>query len=61
MDVGDLAVNVKLQKHCLSKIALPLKTFYHVSIVLYFLMSYFLPEINYWIKYIIIYILSTLN
>lgn len=47
MDVGDLAVNVKLQKHCLSKIALPLKTFYHVSIVLYFLMSYFLPEINY--------------
>lgn len=62
MDVGDLAHNVKLQKLYINKIALPLKNFYHVSIVLYLLMSYnFLPEINYRIKYLVIYTLSTLN
>lgn len=62
MDVGDLADNVKLQKLYINKSALPLKSFYHVSIVLYLLMSYnFLPEINYRIKYLVIYTLSTLN
>ena len=62
MNVGDLADNIKLQKLCINKIALPLKNFYHISIVLYLLMSYnFLLEINYWIKYLIIYTLSTLN
>lgn len=48
MNVGDLADNIKLQKLCINKIALPLKNFYHISIVLYLLMSYnFLLEINY--------------
>lgn len=47
MDVGDPAVNVKLQKYCVNKLAFPLKRkFYHISIVLYLLMNYFLPEIN---------------
>lgn len=45
---GDLADNINLQKLCINKIALPLKNFYHISVVLYLLMSYnFLLEINY--------------
>lgn len=40
MDVGDFVVNVKVQKYCVNKIALPLKKSYHISIVLYQLMNY---------------------
>lgn len=41
MDIGDFVVNVKLQKYYVNKIALSLKNFYHIAIVLYQLVKYY--------------------